>query len=263
MMTANDSEALAPETWPPGSRAALCLCIDVSEPAMGDEPSDVPETWYERAGADRLLRLLADTGVSATFTWARPGRISFDLIEQVRAGGHEVAARGRDDRLPVAAWADDLIATRETLAARVETVVAGCKTVGQSARPELRELVHRLGFTWLMDQPYGDLPIVLRSEPEGTPLVHLPTSRWFDDRRLFLDQSLNAGQAFAVWQDDLDTLRDEGGLLCLTLHPSVGGRPGPARAVAQLLDAAIEAGDLWITTAGAIAAWWLEQPGAV
>ena len=222
----------------------------------------MPEPWYERAGADRLLRVLADTGVSATWTWARPGPISFDLIERTQAGGHEVAARGRDDLLASAAWAADLAATRNTLASQTNGVITGCKAVGQSSRAEVRQVALDLGFRWLMDQPYGDVPILLRAESEGTSLVHLPTSRWFDDRRLFVDQSVSAREAFEIWRDDLDTLRDEGGLLSLTLHPSVGGRPGPSRAVAQLLDAAIEAGDLWLATAGAIAAWWADQSQA-
>jgi peptidoglycan/xylan/chitin deacetylase (PgdA/CDA1 family) len=258
------SETGARERWPAGYRAALCLCVDVSEPAGDDELAPlVPESWYERAGADRLLRVLADTGVSATFTWSRPGPISFDLIEHVQDDGHEVAARARDDRVPAADWAADLTATRRALAARTGSEITGCRAVGQAARAEFRHVVRELGFHWLIDQPYSDLPIALRSETETPPLVHLPTSRWFDDRRLFLNQSLSARQAFEVWRDDLDTLRDEGGLLCLILHPSVGGRPGPSRAVALLLDVAIEAGDLWIATAGAVAAWWSEAHAAV
>lgn len=98
-------------------------------------------------------------------------------------------------------------------------------------------------------------------ENDGAPLVHLPTSRWFDDRRL-IDQTLAATQVFESWRDDLDTVREEGGLLCLSWHPSISGRPGPSRAVTQLLDHAVDAGDIWIAPAGAIAGWWIERSAA-
>ena len=66
-------------------------------------------------------------------------------------------------------------------------------------------------------------------------------------------------QAFETWRDDLDVLRDEGGLMCLTLHPFVSGRPGPSRTLAWLLDYAIDLGDVWIARADAIANWWLRR----
>jgi peptidoglycan-N-acetylglucosamine deacetylase len=255
-----DLNGAEPQSWPFGSRAALCLCVDVSEPPADERvPSLVPEPWYERAGSDRLVRVLADIGVSATFTWNRPTAISIEVIAQVMAAGHEVAARVRDDHGQPNDWATDLSETRSALARRTETAIVGCKAVGQFARPALRQVVHDQGFQWLMDQPYGDMPILLRPDGEGAPLVHLPTSRWFDDRRLLGDQLVPARQVFEVWRDDLDVLRDEGGLMCLTLHPSISGRPGASRAVALLLDHAVEAGDIWIAPAGAIAAWWLEQ----
>jgi hypothetical protein len=43
----------------------------------------------------------------------------------------------------------------------------------------------------------------------------------------------------------------------LTLHPFVSGRPGPSRALARLLDYAVDLGDVWIARADQIAAHWL------
>lgn len=257
-----DAAGVDVQTWPFGNRAALTLCVDVSEPPVDDTvPAAVPEPWYERAGSDRLVRVLADIGVSATFTWNRPTAISIEVISQVMAAGHEIAARVRDDVRQPADWAADLAETRSALSRRTGNEITGCKAVGEFARPALRQIAHEQGFQWLMDQPYGDIPILLHPDGDGTPLVHLPTSRWFDDRRLLGDQLVPARQVFEVWQDDLDVLRDEGGLMCLTLHPSISGRPGAVRAVAMLLDHAVEAADIWIAPAGAIASWWLEQHG--
>jgi peptidoglycan-N-acetylglucosamine deacetylase len=110
-----------------------------------------------------------------------------------------------------------------------------------------------------MDVPSGDLPVLLRPDPAGAPLVQLPPSRWFDDYTYFVDHVLTASQTFEAWRDDLDVLRSESGLMCLTLHPFVSGRPGPSRALARLIDYAIDLGDVWIARADWIARWWLER----
>ena len=74
-----------------------------------------------------------------------------------------------------------------------------------------------------------------------------------------MDNIATPQTAYEFWRDDLDVLRDEGGLMCLTLHPFVSGRPAPSRALARLLDYAIDLGDVWIARADQIARWWLER----
>jgi hypothetical protein len=64
---------------------------------------------------------------------------------------------------------------------------------------------------------------------------------------------------FDLWRNDLDVLRDEGGLMCLTLHPFVSSRHGPSRSIAWLLDYAVELGDVWIDRADRVARWWLKE----
>lgn len=112
-----------------------------------------------------------------------------------------------------------------------------------------------------MDEPGGDLPYLIQPDSALPPLVQLPPSRWFDDYTLFVDQVLPPQHAFDVWREDLDVLRDDGGMMCLTLHPFVSGRPGPSRTLAWLLDYAIDLGDVWIDRADRMAHWWLAQAG--
>ena len=246
--------------WPPGQRTALCLCIDVSEPVLTEGPPPlVPEPWYERSGADRLLRLLADVDVAATLTWSRPSAISAQLVAEAHAAGHEVAARLRDDFLPASEWEDELRRTLAALGEMARAPVTGVKATGTNQRGQLYELIRALGLRWVIDQAYGDVPLVLGAEQEGPPLVHLPTSRWYDDRIAVREGGRDAAAVFSLWRDDLDVVRTEGGVMVLSLHPSLIGRPGLSRALAQLLDIAIEAGDIWITSAGAIAGWWRQQ----
>ncbi|MBA3416281.1 MAG: polysaccharide deacetylase family protein, partial [Chloroflexia bacterium] len=91
--------------WPGGHRAALCVSIDVDGvygEANSRDPDDVywiSQTLYDPSGTDRLLGLLADAGVQATFCWV--GRAAEEQPEQVRravAEGHELALHSWDHR---------------------------------------------------------------------------------------------------------------------------------------------------------------------
>jgi peptidoglycan/xylan/chitin deacetylase (PgdA/CDA1 family) len=259
------------DRWPSGHRSALCISIDV-DGVYGEAnyraPDDVywiSQTAYDPTGTSRLLGLLADSGVPATFCWVgRAAEDRPDLVVQAVADGHEIALHTWDHRYYTGMTPDeqraDMERTRETLTRISGTTPVGHKSAGWRYTPETNRIAQELGLLWVMDEPGGDLPYLLRPDPALPPLVQLPPSRWFDDYTYFVDQAASAGHAFEAWRDDLDVLRAEGGLMCLTLHPFVSGRPGPSRALSRLVDYAIDLGDVWIARADWIARWWAERP---
>ncbi len=256
--------------WPAGHRAALCLSFDVDGPygeanSRGEQETYwVSQTAYDATGTERLLDLLADTGVPATFCWV--GRVAEerpDLVRRAVAEGHEIALHTWDhrpyNRLPDDEQRHDMRRTLDALTAVAGSPPVGHKTAGWRYSATTHAIAQEMGLSWVMDEPGGDLPYVIRPEATGPPLVQLPPSRFFDDYTYFMDQMLTPQQTFECWREDLDVLRAEGKLMCLTLHPFVSGRPGPSRAVARLIDHAIDAGDIWITRADHLARWWLER----
>jgi peptidoglycan-N-acetylglucosamine deacetylase len=150
--------------------------------------------------------------------------------------------------------------TLEALARISGTTPVGHKTASWRFDETTHRIAQALGLLWVMDEPGSDLPYLIQPDPALSPLVQLPPSRWFDDYTYFVDQVATPRHVFEMWREDLDVLRDDGGLLCLTLHPFVSGRPGPSRALAWLLDHAIDLGDVWIAPADAIARWWIQRP---
>lgn len=257
--------------WPAGHRAALCVSIDVDgrygeEQSKTADPFWIHQTAYDATGTTRLLDLLADTGIAATFCWVgvvaehRP-----DLVERAVADGHEIAAHSWDHRryceMTRVEQRDDVQRTLDVL-----TPLAGQRPIGHKS-PGWRYDDHTFGvlqdleLVWAMDEPGGDLPYLLRPDPAKAPLVQLPPSWLYDDYPFFVDRLLTPGAAFEFWREDLDVIRGEGKLMCLTLHPFVSGRPGPSRALARLLDYAIDLGDIWIARADQIARWWLDRAG--
>jgi peptidoglycan-N-acetylglucosamine deacetylase len=256
--------------WPSGHRAALCVSIDVDglhgeanyQPA--DNVYSISQAAYDATGARRLLGLLADAGVAATFCWVgKAAEEEPDLVRRAHAEGHEIALHTWDHRYYTSMSRDeqreDMLRTGETLSRLTGEAPVGHKTAGWRYTAETFALAQELGLLWLMDEPGGDLPYLTRPDPTRPPVVQLPPSRLWDDYTFFVDHILTPQATFEFWREDLDVLRAEGGLMSLTLHPFVSGRPGPSRALVRLLDHAIDLGDVWIARADHIARWWVER----
>ena len=266
-----DSGPAVAERWPAGYRCALSVTIDV-DGRYGEanfRPDDmywISQTAYDPRGTERLLAVLADRETLATFCWV--GRAAEDHPLHVRAAvaaGHEIALHSWDhrpyNRMTPDEQRADMERSWEALKRISGTTPVGHKTASWRYDEATHRLAQELGLLWVMDEPGGDLPYLIQPDSALPPLVQLPPSRWFDDYTLFVDQVLPPQHAFDVWREDLDVLRDEGGMMCLTLHPFVSGRPGPSRTLAWLLDYAIDLGDVWIDRADRMAHWWLAQAG--
>lgn len=255
--------------WPAGHRAALCVSIDVDGRygetyARTPDPFWIHQTAYDPAGTQRLLALLADHDVTGTFCWV--GKVAEeqpDLVRRAVAAGHEIALHSWDHHaysgMSREEQREDIERTREALTGIAGTTPIGHKTPGWRYSEETFPLLHELGIVWAMDEPGGDLPYFQAFDAARPPLVHLPPSWLYDDYPFFVDRLVTPQQTYEFWREDLDQVRLEGSLMCLTLHPFVGGRPGPSRALARLLDYAIDLGDIWIAPAHQIATWWLER----
>lgn len=258
--------------WPAGHRAALCVSIDVDgiygekNYRAADDIYWTSQALYDPIGTLRLLDLLGDAGVHGTFCWV--GKAAEEepaLVQRAVEDGHELAIHSWDHRYYVhlgeAGQREDMERTRETLARIGGVEPVGHKTPGWRYNAATHRIAQEMGLRWVMDEPTGDLPTLLRPEPSLAPLVNLPPSRWYDDYTWAVDHVLPPQAAYDALRDDLDVLRDEGKAMCLTLHPFVSGRPGPSRTIQRLLDYAIDLGDIWITRADYMAQWWLDRSG--
>jgi peptidoglycan/xylan/chitin deacetylase (PgdA/CDA1 family) len=258
--------------WPAGHRCALCVTIDVdgrygeANYRSADDAYWISQTAYDPRGTERLLGVLADRSALATFCWV--GRAAEDHPLHVRAAvgaGHEIALHSWEhrpyNRMSPEEQRADMERTMDALARISGVTPVGHKTASWRFDAATHRVAQAMGLLWVMDEPGGDLPYLIQPDNQFPPMVQLPPSRWFDDYTVFVDQVLTPRHAFEMWRDDLDVLRAEGGMMNLTLHPFVSGRPGPSRTLAWLLDYAIELGDVWIDRADRMAHWWLERAG--
>lgn len=270
-MTSGNGRSLAQTPrWPAGHRAALCLTFDVDGPygeANYQPPTNtyaISQTEYEPFGVERILGILSDVDVAATFCWVgREAEERPELVRMASEAGHEIALHTWDHRYYQTMSREEQRADMERTSCGLTEITGirpvGHKTGGWRYTDATHELCQELGLLWAMDIPRGDAPFLMTLDPARPPLVQLPPAMHWDDYSFFVDRTLTPQAAFEFWRDDLDVIRAEGSLMSLTLHPFVSGRPAPSRAIVRLLDYVIDLGDVWIARADQIARWWLEQ----
>ena len=271
-MTDGFALAFPSDRWPAGHRGALCVSIDV-DGGYGELNYQPPANWYDISqtdydptGVDRLLQLLAVIDVRGTFCWVgRAAEDEPDLVRRAVAEGHELALHSWDHRgyrsMSPTEQRDDLLRAAATLIEVSGQIPVGHKTASWNYDDATHALAQEVGLDWVMDRPLGDLPSLLQPDSALSPLVDLPPSKHYDDYFYFVDKTVTPRATFEFWREALDVLRAEGGLMCLTLHSFVSGRPGPSRALARLLDYAIDLGDIWIARADEIARSWRSRSG--
>ncbi|MEM9500156.1 MAG: polysaccharide deacetylase family protein [Pseudomonadota bacterium] len=276
-------------TWPGGKTLALSIVVNVEEGAEmsvaeGDkrpEPVDelgvavtvpirnyVNESNYQygiRAGGPRVLRLLADHGVTTTVTAAAQSlERAPELTRQIVEDGHEVAAHGWR-------WIHQFSYDEERERAFIEKASAsieqtcGVRPVGWLSRylhtPRTRRLLVEAGYTYHMDDLSDDVP---RWEPvemaDGTirPLICVPYAIDTNDMKFWTAPSLTPEAWLDYARASFDWLlresRTEGPrMMSLGLHLRIIGRPGRIGALQAFLAYAAAAEGVWITTRKAIA----------
>ena len=275
--------------WPGGAKLALSIVVNVEEGAeqnirdgdKGPEPVDelsaVPkrpmrmhgnESNYQygiKAGAPRILKLLEEHKVEATWTAAGLAlERAPELAAAIRARGDEVCCHGWR-------WAHQFWMKEEQERdfiqkgwRSIETSI-GRRPVGWLSRylhtDATRRLLVEEGFRYHMDDYSDDFPfwdVVETSAGERRPIVVLPYAIDSNDMKFWLAPALTARDWLQYATDTFDELYDEARsngarMMSLGLHLRIIGRPGRIGALRGFLSHVAKRPDVWITTREKIA----------
>jgi len=255
-------------TWL-GDSAALAILsfdVDAESPILveGRRHADNPMAMSHQAygpqiGVPRLLDLLAEYDLPATFFV--PG-YSADhypaAVERIAAAGQEIAHHGYSHHSPLlleeAAERADLERGLEALQ-RHGIKPSGYRTPSWEASRRTFALLAEYGFDYdstLMDD---DRPYLL--ETEAGTLVELPPHWGLDDWNQYMylpDPRSGSGtvhppaRALELWRSELDGMRRHRCLFVLTMHPFLSGRPGRVEGLRQLIEHALDCGDVEVVS---------------
>lgn len=276
-------------TWPNGARLALSIVVNVEEGSelsvaegdRGAEPVDElgitlkkafrnygNESNYQyglKAGAPRVMRLLEERRLPATFTAAALSlERAPDLARQIVSGGHEVCAHGWR-------WVHQFHmnedAERDFIRKAVASIqqTTGKRPQGWLSRYLLTDNTRRLlieeGFTYHMDDYSDDQPFW--DEVGGKPILILPYALDSNDMKMWTAPSFMPSDWYQYACDSFDWLYREGAevprMMSLGVHLRIIGRPGRIGYFEKFLDHVMSHEDVWITTRLEIARHWAEQ----
>lgn len=275
--------------WPDGAQLAMSFVVNVEEgaeyrPGDGDRhPDPVDELGIAlkrpvrnlgnessylygiRAGAPRVLELLARHGIRATFTAAALAlERAPDLARAIVTGGHEVCAHGYR-------WVHqfhmDEAAERDFIGKAVASITktTGRRPQGWLSRYLFTEHTRRLlieeGFTYHMDDYSDDAPFW--DVVDGRGIVVLPYALDSNDMKMWTAPALTPEQWLAYAVETFEVLHGEGvaqpRMMSLGVHLRIIGRPGRIRALERFMQHVGTRPGVWIATREEIARWWAER----
>ena len=218
-----------------------------------------------KAGAPRIMKLLDDYKIQATFTAAAqalekaPG-----LTQAIVDGGHEVCSHGWRW---VHQYYMDEDKERDFIRKAVTSIKAttGSRPTGWLSRYLLTDNTRRLlveeGFTYHMDDFSGDRPF-WDSDYEK-PILILPYALDSNDMKMWTAPSLTPADWLQYAIDTFDWLYREGAddplMMSFGLHLRIIGRPGRIGYLEKFLQHVTAKPDVWIASRQAIAKNWMAQ----
>lgn len=284
--------------WPGGARLAVSIAVDFEEGAErnlleGDEVSEAgdPESVSEgavgepglrslqaesiweygpRVGGWRLLRILRQHGVTATFFCAgRALERNRVLAEQILNQGHEMAGRGY--RLqPYYSLSEE--EERSDIARAVEVIrtISGSAPAGWRSRaPSVRTrrlLVQAGTFTYDSDFAGDDVPVLTTWSPRFVKVPHpvetTDAAYWAMTGTPGFTRPADLGDVLIRTFDQLHTeSRARSRMMSVGLRLRVSGRPSRAGQLVRFLRHARGAEGVWFARRDELAAWWLDHVG--
>ena len=276
-------------TWPNKARMALSLVVNVEEGAelnildgdRGPEPVDElgialrkpvrnfgNESNYLygiKRGAPRVLQLLDQGGIRATFTAAAQAlERAPDLASAIAAAGHEVCAHGFRWRQQLGM---DEAEEKEFIAKAVESIerTTGTRPYGWLSRylhtEHTRRLLREAGFVYHMDDFSDDMPFW--ADAGGEPIVIVPYALDSNDMKMWNAPSLTPDQWLKYAADTFDWLYAESAteprMMSLGVHLRIIGRPGRIGALKSFIEHATAKPDVWFATRLEIARHFADQ----
>jgi hypothetical protein len=264
-----------PVPWPNGAKCAACFTLDMDADSLLQlaHPQHahrmVSAASMLRYGPEiavpRILESYRHFGIRQTFFvpgWCAeryPG-----AVEAMVRDGHEVSAHGYLHEHPnEQSDADERYWLHRSLEA-VRTVTGECSPGWRAPLYRFShrsaELLLEAGITYDASLMGDDVPYLLDT-PRGT-LLELPSHWGMDDWPPFMHSSeldfempiQSAARAWENWWEELQAMRDCGGLWVPVWHPFLSGRLARWRHTHAMIEKILAKGDVWFAPMRAIAA---------
>ncbi len=231
------------------------------DPANADKPGVLSQGAYgAKVAVPLLLDLMHRLDLPASFFV--PGRVAERYphrIEEILEGGHEIGHHGYTHTSPASLRAEqeeaELVRGRDALMALGAEVV-GYRSPSWELSAVTLDLLVAHGFSYSSNLMDDIRPYV---HPDHD-LVELPVHWTFDDAphfwfdlRSWNKTVRTSAEVRALWEEEVEGMRRLGGLVMLTMHPQIIGRPGRLAMLEDFLTWARSLAGVRFSTARAVA----------
>lgn len=251
--------------------AALTFDVDAESPilAEGRRYADYAmvmthQAFGPRVGVPRILKLLAELDVPATFFI--PGLTAERypaMVESILEQGHEVAHHTYTHRPPVSMTDQEERADFERALGvldRFSVQPKGYRAALWQSSWRTPTLVAEYGMTYDSSLMDADTPYLL-STPGGE-IAELPPHWSLDDWEQYaflpeprIGEIIGSPKGVAdMWINELRAMRKHNALFMLTCHPFLSGRASRIEALRAVIEAGLEFGDVAFSTCAEVAA---------
>ena len=257
---------LRPERWQDGARCAVALSFDSDHETNelregGESIGKLSQGQYgNRQGVPRILRILAQHGVHASFYVPAVTALLYpDEQRRVAAEGHEIALHGwiheRNSVLPEPAERDLMLRAADVLEQLAGRRPVGIRTPSWDFSPATLKITREMGLLYdsslMADVDCYEL--LLDGEPTG--VVELPVE-WIRDDAVYFNMNRFAGlrpytppaDVFDIFRRELEAAHAEGGIFQLTMHPHISGYRSRIWILDELIKHAKALGNVWFAT---------------
>jgi peptidoglycan-N-acetylglucosamine deacetylase len=277
------NEATIPDKdvkWPDGRRCCVTVTVDLSI-ATGPEgisPQNLKSFdgyFALHDGLEEIIDTLSRHTIKATFAIpAVLAELKPDLIPQLLAKGHEIAANGfrHED---VSTLSRDEEAQRIAAATEILTKAIGARPKGWYSMPRPQDpyaggtispntlnLLMDAGYQWFGNGLADDIPyywVTDYAAPKA--ILTLPYYYHFDDQFFLLFPNKGTGLEHADslarnWRAEFDAQYRRGRHFSMTIHPLGSGFAHRSALLDRFLAHAAATPDIWNPTGTECADWW-------
>ena len=270
---------LSPKGWPGGARVAVGLSFDFDNETITlrdgrDSVSQLSQGEYgARAGLPRVLRLLDKHKLKASFFVPAVSALLHESgMQAIVKAGHEVGLHGwiheRNSQLDEATERELMKRALDTLERIAGKRPVGMRTPSWDYSPYTIRLAKEFGLLYDSSLMSDDRPYEVLASGQPTGVVQLPVEWILDDAPYFsMDRfstvrpTMNQDEVFAIWKDEFDVAREEGGLFILTMHPHIVGHRARAAMLERLILHMKSRPGTWFATHEEIARYVKQQAG--
>ncbi|MEE9198303.1 MAG: polysaccharide deacetylase [Dehalococcoidia bacterium] len=267
--------------WPGETQCVITLGFDIDgvsswigrDPALADKPGLMSLAEYgPKRGVPRILRMLDDYDIKASFYV--PGYVAEtheDMVRELVRRGHEVAHHGYMHEPLGHMEIEKETEILEKAIAILERITGekpkGYRTPQFDSSTNTLALLASHGFVYDTSMHDDDVPYI--HQIEGRRLVEIPVKWVLDDFGYFAfvpsadvkSAMQDPDSVFQVYAAEFEGAYRYGGVMTMTLHPQVSGRPSRLSALERLIKYARSHPNVAFMRGIDIAEYWLSRTG--